>query len=326
MVSVATIASSEAAESRVQLVARFAWITLVYNIAVILWGAYVRVTGSGAGCGNHWPLCNGDVVPQNPQMQTLVEFAHRSTSGLALVMVFTLLVWCLRKTVKGDWPRYSAVLVSVLLLNEALLGAALVLFDHVGQDQSTARAVFLSLHFGNTLLLLATLALTAQWLSNGDLRLRLAAKPWQMVVIAVSLLAVVCVGVTGALAALGDTLFPAVSLRSSLAQDFSASSHGLLRLRLLHPVAAVASALYILWIFVTSPMKQVRSRRKLVFLVATLFTQLGLGVLNVILLAPPWLQIVHLLVAELFWIALVLVSADLLLKRRETGSARVNRS
>jgi len=311
--------ASGAATGRGQALARLAWATLAYNVAVILWGAYVRVTGSGAGCGNHWPLCNGDVVPQNGQIQTLIEFAHRVTSGLSLVMVFTLLVWCWRKTTRGAWPRYAAVAAAILLLNEALLGAGLVLFDYVAKDQSAGRAVFLSLHFGNTLLLLASLALTAQWLSRSELRLKVAAKPWQVAVIGVGLLAVVLVGITGALTALGDTLFPAVSLRSSLAQDFAASSHILLRLRLLHPFAAVTAALYILWALVTSPVRPVRSRRKLIFLLSLLLVQLALGALNVLLLAPSWLQILHLLVAELIWITLVLVSGELLFERRESG-------
>jgi cytochrome c oxidase assembly protein subunit 15 len=319
MASVATMTASGAAAGRGQALARFAWATLAYNVAVILWGAYVRVTGSGAGCGNHWPLCNGDVVPQNAQTQTLIEFAHRITSGLSLIMVFALVVWCWRRTAKGDWPRYAAVAAAILLLNEALLGAGLVLFDYVAKDQSAGRAVFLSLHFGNTLLLLASLALTAEWLSRGDLRLKVAAKAWQIGVISVGLLAVVCVGISGALTALGDTLFPAVSLRSSLAQDFAASSHVLLRLRLLHPLVAVAAALYILWIFVTSPVGAVRSRRRLVFLLSLLFVQLGLGALNVALLAPAWLQIVHLLVAELVWVTLILLSAELLFERGESG-------
>jgi len=119
------------------------------------------------------------------------------------------------------------------------------------------------------------------------------------------------------LAALGDTLFPAESLRSSLLQDFSANSHALLRLRVLHPLAAVGGVLYLLWILVTNPVKQIRARGKLVALVAVMITQVGLGILNVILLAPPWLQIVHLLVAESFWILLVLISAELLLEPRE---------
>ncbi len=142
--------------------AHFAWFVVAYNVAVIVWGAYVRATGSGAGCGSHWPLCNGEFLPTTPQTQTVIEFTHRVTSGVSLVLVAILLIWCWRRTTKGDWPRWSAVAAAVLLFNEALLGALLVLVDHLGGlDRSTPHALFLCLHFGNTLFLLAALALTA---------------------------------------------------------------------------------------------------------------------------------------------------------------------
>jgi len=133
---------------------------------VIVWGAYVRATASGAGCGNHWPLCDGRILPRAPEVQTVIEFLHRVISVLALVLVAALLVWCWRKTSKGDWPRYSAVLA--IILNEALLGALLVVLHHVAQDRSAGHALLLCLHFGNTLLLLASLSLTARWLSGDD--------------------------------------------------------------------------------------------------------------------------------------------------------------
>src|ERR1700755_3310438 len=95
-------------KASVQTLGRFAWLTLAYNIAVIVWGAYVRATGSGAGCGNRWPLCNGTVLPRTPQAQTIIEFTHRLTSGMAILIVSALVVWCWRKTEKGDWARYSS--------------------------------------------------------------------------------------------------------------------------------------------------------------------------------------------------------------------------
>ena len=67
--------------------ARSAWAVLAYNVVVILWGAIVRATGSGAGCGSHWPLCNGVVLPNAEKASTLIEFAHRATSGIALLLV-----------------------------------------------------------------------------------------------------------------------------------------------------------------------------------------------------------------------------------------------
>src|ERR1700686_5472139 len=134
--------------------ARFAWFVVAYNVAVIIWGAYVRATGSGKGCGSHWPLCNGEVLPTTPQSQTLIEFSHRVTSGVSLVLVATLLIWCWCGTAKGDWSCRSAVAAAVLLFNEALLGALLVLVNHLGGlSESTTHALFLCLHFGNTLCL-----------------------------------------------------------------------------------------------------------------------------------------------------------------------------
>jgi len=111
---------------------RFAWFVVAYNIAVILWGAYVRATGSGAGCGSHWHLCNGAILPGTNQTQTLIEFTHRVTSAASLVLVAILLILCWRRTAIGDWPRYSAIAATELLFNEAFLGALLVLLDRIG--------------------------------------------------------------------------------------------------------------------------------------------------------------------------------------------------
>jgi heme a synthase len=301
------VASSEASP---QPLRRFAWLTLAYNIAVILWGAYVRATGSGAGCGNRWPLCNGTVLPRTPQAQTIIEFTHRLTSALAVVMVSSLLLWCWRKTAKGDWARYSSLAAILLLFNEALLGALLVLFEHVGQDRSPGRVFFLCMHFGNTLLLLAALALTAQSLSKGYRRFSVVTKRVEIVAVAFGLLATMSIGITGSLAALGDTLFPATSLRTSLMEDFS-SGNILLRLRFLHPVAAGIAATYVLWLILRTVKRPGRLWNQEVMLAGVLIGQISLGILNVILLAPVWLQIVHLLVAELFWVLVVLASANL---------------
>src|SRR6202051_9494 len=191
----------------ISYVARFAWTALYWNVAVVLWGAYVRATGSGAGCGNRWPLCDGDVVGASANGQTIVEFTHRITSVISLLVVTGLVIWCWRVTKKGDWARYSAVLAAASLANEALLGAALVLLKHVGNDQSAGRILFLCLHFGNTLLLLATLSLTANWLSNGSRSFTLIANWRQVSSIGLGLLATMVTGVIGAVAALADTLF-----------------------------------------------------------------------------------------------------------------------
>ena len=299
--------------------ARFAWAALYWNVAVVLWGAYVRATGSGAGCGNRWPLCNGDVVGASASGQTIVEFTHRITSVISLLVVTGLVVWCWRVTKKGDWARYSAVLAAVFLANEALLGAALVLLKLVGNDQSAGRILFLCLHFGNTLLLLATLSLTAAWLSNGSRSFTLISK-WRAVgSIGLGLLATMVIGITGAVAALADTLYPATSLPSSLAQDFSSRTPTLSRVRLLHPAVATIAACYVLWVVWRSSTGRNRFSRSAIALITLLFMQVVIGMTNVLFLAPVWLQIAHLFVADALWILLVLASADLVLEAAKEG-------
>jgi len=295
-------------------VARFAWATLCFNVAVVLWGAFVRATGSGAGCGNKWPDCGGSVVGTSVKAQTIIEFTHRITSGVVLLMVVVLLLWCWRATSKGHWARYSAVLATAFLANEALLGAALVLLGHVAQDRSAGRILFLGLHFGNTLLLLATLALTADWLQRGCGKFTLIQKQTEMSAIVVGLLAVLSIGMTGTVAALTDTLFPATSLRASVLQDFSSNSPGLLHFRLVHPALAVIAGIYMTWIVLKSASLRITQSRASVVLVTLLFTEIGIGLLNVLLLAPVWLQILHLLVADTIWISLVLASAAVVLE------------
>ena len=293
---------------------RFAWFVLFYNIAVIIWGAYVRATGSGAGCGSHWPLCNGEIVPKVARVQTLIEFTHRITSGLSLLLVLVLLAWCWRSTRKGDWARYSAAAATVLLFNEAILGAMLVIFDHVGLDRSASRAVFLCLHFGNTLLLVAALTLTAKWLAKADRPLVPFGGKSRWFVVGTGLTSVMITGMTGSLAALGDTIFPSTNLQASIAQDLSSSSHFLLKLRLFHPVVAAIAFFYVLWMAQRLSKGEHGSPGILPFLSAALLAQVALGVLNVFLLAPVWLQLVHLLGAEIFWILLVAASADALFR------------
>jgi heme a synthase len=312
--------------SGVKPVARLAWLVVAFNMASILWGAYVRVSGSGAGCGSRWPLCNGEILPSGTQSQTLIEFVHRVTSALSLVIVSFLVIWCWRRTSKADWARYSSVCGLFLLFNEALLGALLVVSDHVGLDPSAAHAFFLCLHFGNTLLLLAALTLTARWLSNRERRFVAVRKPQERIAIGLGLVSVMAIGMTGSLASLGDTIFPVGSLRHALMQDFSSSSHVLLRLRLLHPVAAVIGSLYVLWLLWNLQGKRDWLASRLV-LGATLMAQIVVGLINVILLTPVWLQMTHLLVAELFWVLLVVASAELLFVDQQwSGLARERKS
>ncbi len=287
---------------------RFAWAVVGYNVLVILWGAVVRATGSGAGCGNHWPLCNGQVIPLSPTAHTVVEFTHRCMTGGSTFAVFGLLVWTFRATAKGAAARVFAVASTVLLLNEALLGALLVKLGYVTANQSVGRMVLLSVHLSNTLLLLAALTLTAQFLGN-DLGRAVLSKGKGLGWGIGGLLATLVVGVSGSLAALGDTLFPAASLQAAFAQDLAASSPWLIRLRGVHPLSAVIAAIFVFWLIVRA--RRIGAGQSTRFVLVLLAAQFVLGIADVLLLAPVWMQIVHLLGADLYWITLVRLTAGI---------------
>jgi cytochrome c oxidase assembly protein subunit 15 len=290
--------------------ARFARATLVWNVAVILWGAFVRASGSGAGCGAHWPLCNGEIVPRAPAVETMIEFTHRLTSGVALLLVLVLAVWVFRARPRKHPARAAALASLVFILLEAAVGAALVLFRLVARNESAARALFMAGHLVNTFLLLAALALTAHWVGRGEAPRRDATFRHGGV-FALALGALVLVGTSGAVAALGDTLYPARSLLAGLGQDLSPTTALLVRLRLLHPVLGAAGAL----VAAVAAARVLQStdaggpRRAGWTVLALVLAQVAAGLLNVVLLAPVWMQILHLLLADLLWIALVLLAA-----------------
>jgi cytochrome c oxidase assembly protein subunit 15 len=307
----------------------FAWFVLAYNVLVVLWGAVVRATGSGAGCGDHWPLCNGVVLPQSPQFHTIVEFTHRLMSGASLLLVAALLIWTWRSTIRGKLARWAAVTAMVLTLNEALLGALLVLLRLVAHNKSAARGVYLSFHFANTLLLLAMLALTAEFLTRPRDRATTSLRQGRLLFPILGITATLFVGVTGSLAALGDTLFPATSLAAAFHQDFSSTASLLLRLRWIHPASALIAAAFVSWLLVQSfrATAAPRTRSLGLAVLCTLILQVSFGILDVLLLAPTWVQILHLLGADLFWISLVLLTADYILVPRSSPSVQnVNNS
>lgn len=290
--------------------AKYAWGVLAFNLLVILWGAYVRASGSGAGCGSHWPLCNGEVIPRSAQVETLVEFAHRITSGLAFVLVIGLLIWALRAYPKGNVVRTGAWLAMIFMTTEALIGAGLVIFEWVADDASVGRAVAIAIHLANTFLLLASITLTAWWASGGR-PIKLKGHRGALWGLGLGLAGVLLLGLTGAITALGDTLFPSASLSEGLQQDFSASAHFLIRLRVWHPLVAIGVGFYL--ILLAGVLGLLRSdrfiKRFALALVLLFIVQFGVGITNLLLLAPVPVQLVHLLLADLVWITLVLLVA-----------------
>src|SRR4051812_37897595 len=222
---------------------RYAWLTLAYNVLVVLWGAIVRATGSGAGCGSHWPFCNGVGIPQSPRIETVIEFSHRLTSGIALVLVVGLVVGAFRLLPKGHAGRTAAVWSMIFMVGEAAVGAALVLFRLVADNPSMARALFMATHLVNTFLLLGALTLTAHFASGGA-PFRWRGHGWWSGGVTAGLLGLLLAGVSGATAALGDTLFPSQTLAEGLRQDLSPTAHLLIRLRIFHPMIAIAAGMF----------------------------------------------------------------------------------
>lgn len=289
---------------------RFAWSVLAYTVLVAVWGAFVRATGSGAGCGNHWPLCNGEVVPRAPALETLIELSHRVTSGVLGPLVVVLAVWAWRRFGARHRVTRAALAVVVLTVVEALIGAGLVRFELVAENASAARGFVMAAHLLNTFVLLASLALTAAWGAGWEApRLRgQGAAGWLLLggLVALSIL-----GASGAVTALGDTLYPVASLTEDSIRDLPAAARVLVRLRVLHPFLAVGVAAYLL--VMATLLRSLRPGPRvgrLTWGLGVLFAvELAAGLLNVALAAPVWLQLVHLGVAYLVWLTLVLLSA-----------------
>lgn len=290
-------------DSAVRRFHAWGWATLVVTLLVIVWGAVVRATGSGAGCGSHWPLCNGDVVPLEPTVATMIEFVHRVTSGGVMLMTVWLVVLARRAYPAGSQVRRWAWIFLAFMLIEAAIGAGIVLLELVADNASALRAGYVGGHLVNTLLLVGAIVSMLWWAQRPDAHVgpRATARG-----LSIALIGMLVVASTGAIVALGDTLFPHASLAEGIAADFDPTAHFLIRLRIWHPVAAVALAGWVLWMAWLHPalqtMGQARVRR---FIVMAVLTQSALGVINLLLLAPLTLQMAHLFVSNLLWIPLV---------------------
>lgn len=297
-------------------VCRWAWATLAFFVIVVLEGAVVRATSSGAGCGAHWPLCNGEILPHHPRVATMIEFAHRSLTGVSVVMFAILIAWTFYATTKRHPARRAAVISGLLLLSEGALGAVLVLKHLVENNASTARVIAQSVHFTNTMLLLAATTVTAVLLGPGRKtgmerrRFRLSTS--------LALGATLLTGATGSLAALADTIFPSPNLQAALAADFAAGSPLLIRMRWMHPTAALLATLgtvYLMWM-----MRRMGAKRAATLLGVNIVLQAVIGFADVLLLAPTWIQVLHLLSADVFWISLVVIATPMLF----AGNGRLN--
>jgi protoheme IX farnesyltransferase len=305
----------------------FAWGTLAYTVLVAVWGAYVRATGSGAGCGNHWPLCNGEVLPRAPAVETIIELSHRLSSGLAGVLVLALAIWAWRRFGLRHRVGSAALAGLVLTVIEALIGAALVRFDLVGDNPSGVRGAVIAAHLVNTLLLLGALGLTAAWASGtrpGSAfgRPRLGGQGTAGWLLVVGLVLLCVLGASGAVTALGDTLYPVASLTEEAIHELAPTAQALIKLRVFHPFIAVGVGIYL--VVAAALVRLLRPApgvERLALALAVLFTlELLVGIVNVALAAPVWLQLVHLGLAYAVWLNLVLLAVAALSEDAPRGA------
>lgn len=309
-----------------------AWGALIYNVAVILWGAVVRLSGSGAGCGDHWPLCDGQVVPLSFTAERVIEFSHRLTSGASGLLALGLIFLAFRQTGKGHPARLGAVLSFVFLLLEGLVGGVQVLLGLTADSTDPARGLFQGVHLANTFVLLAVLLLTALW-SSGFPALRFKtltdSKRRALWVLVGGLVLTLVVGMTGAVTALGDLLFkpaPGTPL-DTIRNDYGLNTGFFERLRVLHPLLAVGTAGYLVWMtarvrqWVPGPQVTLWSN----LLLGTVAAQVLAGVVNVGLRAPDAMQLLHLLLACMLWLMTILLGYFALFGRQPQPASRPGR-
>ena len=290
--------------------ATFAWGVLAFNVLVIVWGAYVRATGSGAGCGSHWPLCNGDIILRAPEIETLIEFTHRATSGLALVLVAALVPLAWRAFPRGHRVRTMSLVSLTFILIEALLGAGLVLLEYVAHNDSVARAYWVAGHLINTFLLLGVLTLTAWW-GGGASALQLRGQPGLLTgTLGAALVGMLILGASGGVTALGDTLL----LTAGITPEESPLVAMLVDLRIYHPLLAfVVGGLLLIAAFTARRLRPSPAIDRWSLWLGGLFViQLLLGALNVALKAPVYMQLAHLFVSDMIWITLILLIGNAL--------------
>ncbi|MGI9549221.1 MAG: COX15/CtaA family protein [Bdellovibrionales bacterium] len=257
---------------------------LGFTVLTIVWGAWVRISSSGDGCGNHWPLCKKSFLPND--LAASIEWLHRLTSGLALLFIFALCYFAFKIYPKKHLLRKLSLFAVVLILIEALIGALLVLNQLVGFNQSSLRVIVLGIHLINSLILVGVLTLCWQSACFKKITIK---QPHIYFLSGFLFLAL-----TGNIASLAGVLFPSISLMESLALDFLPNAHISLKIRFLHPLIAL---LFLIFLGLNHLMKT-----KL-FLFALLTALFGLWTL--LSLSPVWMKLSHLFIAYLLWIVFV---------------------
>jgi len=297
-----------------------AWGVLGYSLVVILWGYFLRVSESGDGCGTDWPLCLGSAVPERAEFPTWVEYIHRISSGVVLILVIGMAAWARRRYEKGHAVRAAAGVSLLLTVTESLFGAALVIFGLVAADVSNARIAIRPFQVLNTFSLMAALALTAWWAQRGTPVVPSLRDPRGRPLVP-ALAGLLLIAATGAWTGLAGTAFPAATLAEGIGQYLD-PEHLLIYLRVVHPAIALLLIVLVAKTVIgltggSSP----AAVRRLAWAACVLgAAQFVLGPLTIVLHYPTALRLGHLAVADLLWVALVLLASERLSATPERSS------
>tara|TARA_B100000579_G_scaffold94147_1_gene74418 strand:- start:1883 stop:2773 length:891 start_codon:yes stop_codon:yes gene_type:complete len=281
----------------------YAKLGLFLSIVSILAGAFVRATGSGDGCGATWPTCKGRIIPALTDTSELIEFSHRSVSGLLLIVTLIIFLKS-RKFQKGSLVKSVTNYLTFFVVFEAVIGAVIVLFEWVGLNSSLPRIVAVPIHLVNTFGLLGCFAILNKILQDDLKEIKLIFNRNFILISSMFLLS----GATGSITALADVLFPSASFIEGFLEDFDKTSEILTRLRILHPIISSALSV-VLYVYSTRIDKKYGVNVKL--LKTFVIIAVLLGVLNVISNIVLPLSILHLAIADFLWISYIYVSIDL---------------
>lgn len=275
---------------------------IILSILSILAGAFVRATGSGDGCGSTWPTCKGKIIPQLSDPSEVIEFSHRSISGILLIVTLIIFIKS-RNMSKGTLVRTTVNFLTFFVVFEAAIGAVIVLYEWVGLNSSLPRIIAVPIHLVNTFGLLACYAVLYKVLLNNFKNIK---QLWDRRFVFVAFLFLLS-GATGSITALADVLFPSASFYEGLMEDFDRTSELLTRLRILHPIVATGLSVALI---IESRKIQKDYKIDVKFLQLLVIVAVTLGVLNVLSNIVLLLSIFHLAIADLLWITYIYVSMD----------------
>jgi heme A synthase len=263
----------------------------VCTYLLIVLGAIVRITGSGMGCGDHWPLCNGHLFPPLDDIGTVIEWSHRLVAAFvsALVVALALYAWFLRRrspssaALRPDQLAYGAL---GLLIVQVLLGAITVKLELPPWS--------VILHLGTAMLLLATLLIAAQ-----RARLTPGFRPGLATLLALTFVTVLFGALTANLSAAPACAgFPLCNGR-------------------LWPSAALGAPAVIHWVHrllaytlaIVVVVRALRTReRGMILLLGLVALQVVIGAATVLMGLPGGLQAAHVAVGTAVWAGAVLAA------------------